>query len=143
MGCDCEVSAAAADLFGARTPRPIRHECEAALFHEQLVHAMTAGAGAWCRCRGRRTPPRWTCSTGRFQALFGRPLIGDGAQWRVPGQPGGPALLRRQRRQRRTGRPARGGDAGLTGNGGNGGTAPRGDRWLVVPAPGDALHDGA
>ncbi|AMC81800.1 PE-PGRS family protein PE_PGRS34 [Mycobacterium tuberculosis] len=61
-----EVSAAVADLFGAHAQAYQALSAQAALFHEQFVHAMTAGAGPMPVPR-RRTPPRWTCSTGRFR----------------------------------------------------------------------------
>lgn len=69
MGCHAgadEVSAAVADLFGAHAQAYQALSAQAALFHEQFVHAMTAGAGPMPVPR-RRTPPRWTCSTGRFR----------------------------------------------------------------------------
>ncbi|QEX89627.1 hypothetical protein F6W99_00401 [Mycobacterium tuberculosis] len=47
-----EVSAAVADLFGAHAQAYQALSAQAALFHEQFVHAMTAGAGGLCRCRG-------------------------------------------------------------------------------------------
>ncbi len=42
-----EVSAAVADLFGAHAQAYQALSAQAALFHEQFVHAMTAGAGAY------------------------------------------------------------------------------------------------
>ncbi len=50
-----EVSAAVADLFGAHAQAYQALSAQAALFHEQFVHAMTAdmkAARGLCRCRG-------------------------------------------------------------------------------------------
>ncbi len=95
-----EVSAAVADLFGAHAQAYQALSAQAALFHEQFVHAMTAGAGAYAGAEAADAAALDVLN-GPFQALFGRPLIGDGANG-APGQPGGPGGL-------------------LYGNGGNGG----------------------
>ncbi len=84
-----EVSAAVADLFGAHAQAYQALSAQAALFHEQFVHAMTAGAGAYAGAEAADAAALDVLN-GPFQALFGRPLIGDGANG-APGQPGGPA----------------------------------------------------
>ncbi|AIH70536.1 PE family protein, partial [Mycobacterium tuberculosis] len=86
-----EVSAAVADLFGAHAQAYQALSAQAALFHEQFVHAMTAGAGAYAGAEAADAAALDVLN-GPFQALFGRPLIGDGANG-APGQPGGPGGL--------------------------------------------------
>ncbi len=73
-----EVSAAVADLFGAHAQAYQALSAQAALFHEQFVHAMTAGAGAYAGAEAADAAALDVLN-GPFQALFGRPLIGDGA----------------------------------------------------------------
>ncbi|WP_057128428.1 PE family protein, partial [Mycobacterium tuberculosis] len=110
-----EVSAAVADLFGAHAQAYQALSAQAALFHEQFVHAMTAGAGAYAGAEAADAAALDVLN-GPFQALFGRPLIGDGANG-APGQPGGPGGL-------------------LYGNGGNGGIGGPGATGLAGGAGG-------
>ncbi len=84
-----EVSAAVADLFGAHAQAYQALSAQAALFHEQFVHAMTAGAGAYAGAEAADAAALDVLN-GPFQALFGRPLIGDGAMARRD-RPAGPA----------------------------------------------------
>ncbi|KAF3413490.1 PE family protein, partial [Mycobacterium tuberculosis variant bovis BCG] len=133
-----EVSAAVADLFGAHAQAYQALSAQAALFHEQFVHAMTAGAGAYAGAEAADAAALDVLN-GPFQALFGRPLIGDGANG-APGQPGGPGGLLYGNGGNGgnggIGQPGgAGGDAGLIGNGGNGGIGGPGRPALpVVPA---------
>ncbi len=106
-----EVSAAVADLFGAHAQAYQALSAQAALFHEQFVHAMTAGAGAYAGAEAADAAALDVLN-GPFQALFGRPLIGDGANG-APGQAGGPGGLL----------------YGNGGNGGNGGIGSPAARW--------------
>ncbi|CKP84131.1 PE-PGRS family protein [Mycobacterium tuberculosis] len=117
-----EVSAAVADLFGAHAQAYQALSAQAVLFHEQFVHAMTAGAGAYAGAEAADAAALDVLN-GPFQALFGRPLIGDGANG-APGQPGGPGGLLYGNGGNGgnggIGQPGgAGGDAGLIGNGGN------------------------
>ncbi len=80
-----EVSAAVADLFGAHAQAYQALSAQAALFHEQFVHAMTAGAGAYAGAEAADAAALDVLN-GPFQALFGRPLIGA-----VPAAPAAPA----------------------------------------------------
>lgn len=98
-----EVSAAVADLFGAHAQAYQALSAQAALFHEPFVHAMTAGAGAYAGAEAADAAALDVLN-GPFQALFGRPLIGDGANG-APGQPRARRLWRAGR-QRRYGRNA-------------------------------------
>ncbi|WP_044082164.1 PE family protein, partial [Mycobacterium tuberculosis] len=134
-----EVSAAVADLFGAHAQAYQALSAQAALFHEQFVHAMTAGAGAYAGAEAADAAALDVLN-GPFQALFGRPLIGDGANG-APGQPGGPGGLLYGNGGNGgnggIGQPGgAGGDAGLIGNGGNGGIGGPGATGLAGGAGG-------
>ncbi|WP_415823672.1 PE family protein, partial [Mycobacterium basiliense] len=99
-----EVSAAIAALFGAHAQAYQALSAQAAMFHEQFVRAMSAGAGAYASAEAANASPMQTVLdgvNGQTMAIFGRPLIGDGANG-APGQAGGDGGL-------------------LFGNGGNGG----------------------
>ncbi|RFZ13576.1 PE family protein [Mycobacterium marinum] len=110
-----EVSAAIAAFFGAHAQSYQALSEQASAFHLQFVQAMTAGAGAYAGAEAVNASPLQAALdvlNAPAQALFGRPLIGDGANG-APGQSGG--------------------DGGLLygngGNGGNGRSGPGRRRW--------------
>lgn len=106
-----EVSAAIAALFGSYGRQYQQLGAQAAAFHEQIVAALSAGAGAYAIGEAASVSPLQALQEGVLLVinapttlLLGRPLIGDGAN----GAPG-------------TG--AAGGAGGLlVGNGGTGGS---------------------
>ncbi|MBL7324917.1 PE family protein, partial [Escherichia coli] len=101
-----EVSLAISALFGQHAQAYQALSAQAALFHEQFVRALTAGAGSYAAAEAASAAPLegvLDVINAPALALLGRPLIGNGAN----GAPG-------------TG--ANGGDGGiLIGNGGAGG----------------------
>ncbi len=106
-----EVSAAMAALFSGHAQAYQALSAQAALFHEQFVRALTAGAGSYAAAEAASAAPLegvLDVINAPALALLGRPLIGNGAN----GAPG-------------TG--ANGGDGGiLIGNGGAGGSGAAG-----------------
>ncbi|WP_261860802.1 PE family protein, partial [Mycobacterium marinum] len=102
-----EVSAVVAALFDAHAQAYQSLSAQAALFHEQFVQALNTGAGSYALAEAASVSPlqdALNLINAPTQALFGRPLIGNGAD----GAPG-------------TGQS--GGNGGfLYGNGGNGGS---------------------
>ncbi|KCD71626.1 PE-PGRS family protein PE_PGRS19 [Mycobacterium tuberculosis TKK_03_0036] len=104
-----EVSAAVAALFSAHAGQYQQLGARAALFHEQFVQALTGAASAYASAEATNVEQQVLgLINAPTQALWGRPLIGNGAN----GLPG-------------TGQ--NGGDGGiLYGNGGNGGGGGQG-----------------
>ncbi len=112
-----EVSAAIAAFFGAHAQAYQALSEQASAFHLQFVQAMTAGAGAYAGAEAVNASPLQAVLdvlNAPAQALFGRPLIGDGAGG-APGQSGGDGGL-------------------LYGNGGNGGNGGVGQAGRAVAA---------
>lgn len=144
-----EVSAAIAALLGEHGQAYQAVSAEVAAFHQRFVHNINAGAGAYAVAEAASVSPLQALEQGvldvinaPFNALLGRPLIGNGTDgapgtgqaggaggllWGnggkggsgAPGQPGGP-----------------GGAAGLFGNGGTGGTGGVGTTGTTTSAPG-------
>ncbi|QEX90323.1 hypothetical protein F6W99_01104 [Mycobacterium tuberculosis] len=99
-----EVSAGIAALFSAHAQEYQALSAQAAAFHDQFVHTLTAAA-RWYTATEIANAAAMRVVLGAVnaptQTLLGRPLIGDGAHGTAPGQPGGAGGL-------------------LFGNGGNG-----------------------
>lgn len=94
-----EVSAAMAALFSGHAQAYQALSAQAALFHEQFVRALTAGAGSYAAAEAASaasiTSPLLDAINAPFLAALGRPLIGNGAD----GAPGtGARWADRQRR---------------------------------------------
>ncbi|WP_415823644.1 PE family protein, partial [Mycobacterium basiliense] len=106
-----EVSAAIAALFGAHALQYQALSAQAAVFHQQFVHTLSRGVGAYAAAELVNASPLHGVEQDLLnlvnaptQALFGRPLIGDGASGAAgTGQAGGAGGI-------------------LWGNGGNGGS---------------------
>ncbi|MGB9226444.1 PE family protein, partial [Mycobacterium sp.] len=114
-----EVSAAVASLFSAHAQAYQSISAQATAFHEQFVQLLNAGAGSYAAAEAANANPMASVLddiNSPFQALLGRPLIGDGANGvdgtGSNGQNGG--LL--------WGNGGNGGSGGAGQNGGNGGS---------------------
>ncbi|EFD18293.1 PE-PGRS family protein [Mycobacterium tuberculosis CPHL_A] len=114
-----EVSAGIAALFSAHAQEYQALSAQAAAFHDQFVHTLTAAA-RWYTATEIANAAAMRVVLGAVnaptQTLLGRPLIGDGAHGTAPGQPGGAGGLlfgngrqRRCRCRRAGGRRRRGG----------------------------------
>ena len=138
-----EVSTAIARLFGTYAQDYQTVIAQAMVFHDQFVAGLTAGAGAYALTEAANAGPLQTVVqdvlgviNAPTEALFGRALIGNGANGYTnaqgigtPGQPGGILLGSGGRGGTSTaaGAPGgAGGSAGLVGNGGMGGVAGAG-----------------
>ncbi|EFP30192.1 putative PE family protein, partial [Mycobacterium tuberculosis SUMu006] len=88
-----EVSAGIAALFSAHAQEYQALSAQAAAFHDQFVHTLTAAA-RWYTATEIANAAAMRVVLGAVnaptQTLLGRPLIGDGAHGTAPGQPGGP-----------------------------------------------------
>ncbi|WP_186240932.1 PE family protein, partial [Mycobacterium simulans] len=91
-----EVSAAIAALFGTHGQEYQAISVQAALFHERFVQSLTAASGAYARAEAVNASPLqpvFDAINAPTQALFGRPLIGNGADGApgtgAAGAPGG------------------------------------------------------
>ncbi|WP_079082804.1 PE family protein, partial [Mycobacterium tuberculosis] len=108
-----EVSAAVAALFSAHAGQYQQLGARAALFHEQFVQALTGAASAYASAEATNVEQQVLgLINAPTQALWGRPLIGNGGNGfsqTTAGLTGGT-----------------GGSAGLIGNGGNGGAGGAG-----------------
>ncbi|WP_139805269.1 PE family protein, partial [Mycobacterium intermedium] len=110
-----EVSAVIATLFGGFAREYQALGAQAATFHDQFVQALRSGAGAYAAAEAENASPLQALEkqvldavNAQTQALFHRPLIGDGANGAAEtGQAGGAGGL-------------------LFGNGGNGGSGAAG-----------------
>ncbi|ORA10164.1 PE family protein, partial [Mycobacterium angelicum] len=106
-----DVSAAVAAVFGTHAQEYQALSAQVSAFHDQFVRNLTSGAGAYAAAEAAAASPLQDLLgviNTPTQVLFGRPLIGNGAN----GAPG-------------TGAP--GGDGGLLlGNGGAGGAGVAG-----------------
>ncbi|ORA24838.1 PE family protein, partial [Mycobacterium angelicum] len=78
-----EVSAAVAAVFGAHAQSYQTVSAQAAVFHDQFVRALTAGAGSYAAAEAASaasiTSPLLNAINAPFVAATGRPLIGNGA----------------------------------------------------------------
>ncbi len=81
-----EVSTAVAALFGGHAQEYQALVARAEAFHQQFVQLMTTGAGSYAAAEAANTTPLQAVGqellaaiNGPTQAIFGRPLIGDGA----------------------------------------------------------------
>ncbi|WP_139822423.1 PE family protein, partial [Mycobacterium lacus] len=122
-----EVSAAIAALFGAHARAYQAVSAQAVAFHDQFVQALNAGASSYAAAEAANASPLQVAQTVQqnvlnavnapTQAVFGRPLIGNGANG-LPntGQDGGPGGLL-------YGNGGNGGSGGAGQAGGNGGAA--------------------
>ncbi len=108
------MSAGIAALFSAHAQEYQALSAQAAAFHDQFVHTLTAAA-RWYTATEIANAAAMRVVLGAVnaptQTLLGRPLIGDGAHGTAPGQPGGAGGL-------------------LFGNGGNGAAGAVG-RWAA------------
>ncbi|WP_139828823.1 PE family protein, partial [Mycobacterium riyadhense] len=123
-----EVSAAIAASFGAHAQAYQALSAQAATFHTQFVQALNAGAGAYAAAEAANVEQNLLNAVNApTQALFGRPLIGNGTDGTAPGQDGGAGgLLYGNGGNGAAGTNpgvagGKGGAAGLIGNGGAGG----------------------
>lgn len=86
-----EVSAGIAALFSAHAQEYQALSAQAAAFHDQFVHTLTAAA-RWYTATEIANAAAMRVVLGAVnaptQTLLGRPLIGDGAHGTAPGQPG-------------------------------------------------------
>ncbi|MCV7075698.1 PE family protein, partial [Mycobacterium szulgai] len=99
-----EVSAAIAALFGSHAESYQALSARAAMFHQQFVQNLAAGASAYASAEATGASAiqdLLNAANTSTQPLLGRPLIGDGSNASTPGGNGGNAGL-------------------LIGNGGNG-----------------------
>ncbi|MCV7093271.1 PE family protein, partial [Mycobacterium interjectum] len=94
-----EVSAAVAALFGSHAQAFQDLGARAAAFHAEFVQAMQAAAGSYAASEAANASPLAAAEQDAMgavnapaQALFGRPLIGNGTPG-GPGQAGGPGGL--------------------------------------------------
>ncbi|MEX3521699.1 PE family protein, partial [Mycobacterium tuberculosis] len=132
-----EVSAGIAALFSAHAQEYQALSAQAAAFHDQFVHTLTAAA-RWYTATEIANAAAMRVVLGAVnaptQTLLGRPLIGDGAHGTAPGQPGGAGgLLFGNGGNGAAGAVGQvggaggaGGNAGLFGNGGAGGAGGAG-----------------
>ncbi len=115
-----EVSAGIAALFSAHAQEYQALSAQAAAFHDQFVHTLTAAA-RWYTATEIANAAAMRVVLGAVnaptQTLLGRPLIGDGAHGTAPGQPGGAGGL-------------------LFGNGGNGAAGAVGQVGGAAGRPG-------
>ncbi|WP_152345413.1 PE family protein, partial [Mycobacterium tuberculosis] len=123
-----EVSAAVAALFSAHAGQYQQLGARAALFHEQFVQALTGAASAYASAEATNVEQQVLgLINAPTQALWGRPLIGNGADGTAANPNGGAGGLLygnggngfSQTTAGLTG--GTGGSAGLIGNGGVGG----------------------
>lgn len=128
-----EVSAGIAALFSAHAQEYQALSAQAAAFHDQFVHTLTAAA-RWYTATEIANAAAMRVVLGAVnaptQTLLGRPLIGDGAHGTAPGQPGGAGglLFGNGGNGSGTGSGGTGGDGGTGGGGGNGGTGWNGGK---------------
>src|SRR5258705_10671108 len=74
-----EVSAGIAALFGTHGQAYQALSAQAASFHRQFVQTLNAGGGAYAAAEASAEQVLLGVVNAPSQALFGRPLIGDGA----------------------------------------------------------------
>ncbi|WP_139836690.1 PE family protein, partial [Mycobacterium szulgai] len=78
-----EVSVAVATVFGAHAQAYRAVSAQAAVFHDQFVQALTAGAESYAAAEAASaasiTSPLLNAINAPFLAATGRPLIGNGA----------------------------------------------------------------
>lgn len=105
-----EVSAGIAALFSAHAQEYQALSAQAAAFHDQFVHTLTAAA-RWYTATEIANAAAMRVVLGAVnaptQTLLGRPLIGDGAHGTAPGQPQTRRCRRCRTRCRLARRPAR------------------------------------
>ncbi|WP_151849947.1 PE family protein, partial [Mycobacterium tuberculosis] len=139
-----EVSAAVAALFSAHAGQYQQLGARAALFHEQFVQALTGAASAYASAEATNVEQQVLgLINAPTQALWGRPLIGNGADGTAANPNGGAGGLLygnggngfSQTTAGLTG--GTGGSAGLNGSGGNGGAGGAGPAG-AIGAPGVA-----
>ncbi|MEK1233204.1 PE family protein, partial [Mycobacterium ulcerans] len=118
-----EVSAAIAALFGTHAQQYQAISAELAAFHDRFVQSLNTGAGAYLRAEAANAEQGLLgLVNAPTQALFGRPLIGDGANGAPgSGQAGGAGGLL-------YGNGGAGGSGGVGGAGAVGGAG--GNTWL-------------
>ncbi|WP_459797610.1 PE family protein, partial [Mycobacterium riyadhense] len=123
-----EVSAAIAAVFASHGQAYQALGARAAGFHAQFVRALNGASSAYAAAEAASVSPLQAVSQDLLnavnaptQALWGRPLIGNGADGTAPGQAGGAGGLL-YGNGGNGGPGGAGGDAGLIGNGGAGGS---------------------
>jgi hypothetical protein len=95
-----EGSTRIAALFGMHAQEYQGISAQAALFHDRILQTLNTGAGAYSAAEAANATPLQTLEqdvlaviNAPTNALFGRPLIGDGANGVTPGGAGGPGRL--------------------------------------------------
>lgn len=123
-----EVSVAVAALFGTHAQEYQTVSAQVATFHDRFVQTLSAAASSYVAAEAVNVEQSLLAAVNApTQALFGRPLIGNGADGSPgTGQAGGPGgILYGNGGNGGSGAPGQrggaGGAAGLIGNGGNGG----------------------
>ncbi len=98
-----EVSVAVAALFGTHAQEYQTVSAQVATFHDRFVQTLSAAASSYVAAEAVNVEQSLLAAVNApTQALFGRPLIGNGATAPPgPGRPAGQAASVRQRRQRR------------------------------------------
>ncbi|WP_443987614.1 PE family protein, partial [Mycobacterium marinum] len=133
-----EVSAAIAALFDEHALGYQTISAQASAFHARFMSALNTGAGAYAAAEAANSSPLQALQdltlnaiNAPAQSLFGRPLIGDGANATTPGGNGGAGgILWGNGGAGATGAAGQtggnGGAAGFIGNGGAGGAGGAG-----------------
>ncbi|WP_156766621.1 PE family protein, partial [Mycobacterium sp. E2327] len=152
-----EVSAGIAVVFGEHAQAFQSISAQATAFHDQFVNALTSAAGAYGAAEAANVSPLQILQqdvlgviNAPTEALFKRPLIGNGANGQTingVGQPGGPGGILFGNggaggNGTNPGAPGgAGGHAGLIGNGGRGGQGGTGATGGVGGQATTELHD--
>ncbi len=85
-----EISAAVAVMFGAHAPQYQALSAQAAAFNDQFMRVLNAAAGAYASAEATNVQQVALATINApTQAIFGRPLIGDGSNAATPGASGG------------------------------------------------------
>ncbi|BBC67190.1 hypothetical protein MMRN_40860 [Mycobacterium marinum] len=139
-----EISAAVAACFEAQAEAYQAFGAHTAALHDQIVGALTAGAGGYSAVEAANTSLQQAANlvTSPVQTLTGRPLFGNGADATTPGANGrnGGWLIGSGGDGAAGGVAGQaggsGGSAGLIGDGGNGGTGGFGAAGVPVARAG-------
>ncbi|CKO85038.1 PE-PGRS family protein [Mycobacterium tuberculosis] len=131
-----EVSLAISALFGQHAQAYQALSAQATIFHDQFVQALTSGGNLYAAAESHTVEQMvLNAINAPTQTLFGRPLIGDGANGTAEnpdGQNGGlGAGSGAKGNGGNGGDGGKGGDAQLIGNGGNGGNGGKGGTGLM------------
>lgn len=136
-----EVSAPIAASFSGHAQAFQALSADAAAFHQQFARSLAAGASLYASAEAANTSPLQTLENDLLgvinaptEALFGRPLIGNGAPGTAAHPNGGGDAMGLFGGGGRGGIGGGGGSGGLIGNGGVGGDA--GSSVVLDPATG-------